>query len=430
LKERNSEGSSAGYFIYVNQTTGLIDNCSLKGGAGNSELIYARGPVDAWTTPDYAGTDSAVYVENCTFSGLGYVCDANSNSRMVLRYNAINASGFKIDEHGMDSNVPARSFRLMEAYGNVYSGGSEQFAIRGATGYLFDNRTSASPTTGWFQLINYGCIGAWKNYGTASASVAVGNPATVTASQPHGWSTGWTAYVVIGNSTPAIAGYYVITVTGANTFTIPVNVTVAGAASGANYVTRQRTPLDYPTYDQVGRGQQIDGTVYNDSSAPFYLWNNTATISGNSVDWTLNWKTVNTTAINIYRAQTGNPSATFTMQDMIAADRDYFKQTVGGTFDGTAAITVTASAGTLTGTTLASNVVTAEPPPSTVKPTPGMIFVTPSTPAAGSPVQFVSVPLVGVPRSGVTNVGDVARASPPVPVLLAPPSVSTTRVLP
>ena len=46
-------------------------------------------------------------------------------------------------------------------------------------------------------------------------------------------------------------------------------------------------------------------------------------------------------------------------------------------------------------------------------------------PAVGRPVQFVSVPLVGVPRTGVTNVGLVALASPPVPVLVAPPRVLT-----
>jgi hypothetical protein len=40
------------------------------------------------------------------------------------------------------------------------------------------------------------------------------------------------------------------------------------------------------------------------------------------------------------------------------------------------------------------------------------------------PVQFVSVPLVGVPRTGVTNVGDVANTRDPLPVssLITPAS--------
>ena len=41
----------------------------------------------------------------------------------------------------------------------------------------------------------------------------------------------------------------------------------------------------------------------------------------------------------------------------------------------------------------------------------------PDTPEEiGNPVQFVSVPLVGVPSSGVTRVGDVAKTIDPVPV--------------
>jgi hypothetical protein len=41
----------------------------------------------------------------------------------------------------------------------------------------------------------------------------------------------------------------------------------------------------------------------------------------------------------------------------------------------------------------------------------------PDTPVLiGKPVQFVSVPLVGVPSNGVTRVGDVANTSAPDPV--------------
>ena len=49
-----------------------------------------------------------------------------------------------------------------------------------------------------------------------------------------------------------------------------------------------------------------------------------------------------------------------------------------------------------------------------------LVPVTPRTPAtteaAGSPVQFVSVPLVGVPSTGVVNVGEVTLANTPVPL--------------
>ena len=37
-------------------------------------------------------------------------------------------------------------------------------------------------------------------------------------------------------------------------------------------------------------------------------------------------------------------------------------------------------------------------------------------PATGNPVQLVNVPDVGVPKTGVTNVGEVVPAKEPVPL--------------
>mgnify|MGYP003704582195 CR=1 FL=1 len=50
----------------------------------------------------------------------------------------------------------------------------------------------------------------------------------------------------------------------------------------------------------------------------------------------------------------------------------------------------------------------------------------------GNPVQFVSVPLAGVPSAGVTNVGEVARTTDPVPVtaVMAVPLILKTFPVP
>mgnify|MGYP006958863238 CR=1 FL=1 len=65
----------------------------------------------------------------------------------------------------------------------------------------------------------------------------------------------------------------------------------------------------------------------------------------------------------------------------------------------------------------------------------GSVPVTPVV--RGSPVQDVSVPLDGVPRTGVTNVGDVARTGLPDPVAVvqtgkaeAPPPTKISVVAP
>ncbi len=54
--------------------------------------------------------------------------------------------------------------------------------------------------------------------------------------------------------------------------------------------------------------------------------------------------------------------------------------------------------------------------PNSIVPTPSAVEVDEVSPDIGSPVQFVSVPEEGVPRIGVTNVGEVANTNAPEPV--------------
>jgi hypothetical protein len=76
--------------------------------------------------------------------------------------------------------------------------------------------------------------------------------------------------------------------------------------------------------------------------------------------------------------------------------------------------TLTPSIETTPADTLAS--VVSEAAPSSTEPTPSAVEVEAVIPATGSPVQLVSVPLEGVPKTGVTRVGEVAKTREPVPV--------------
>lgn len=61
------------------------------------------------------------------------------------------------------------------------------------------------------------------------SSSSVANPTVITTAAPHGFTTGDTVLIAgHSGSTPTINGSRVVTVTGASTFTIPVNVTVGG----------------------------------------------------------------------------------------------------------------------------------------------------------------------------------------------------------
>lgn len=93
-----------------------------------------------------------------------------------------------------------------------------------------------------------------------------------------------------------------------------------------NFLSTFQTPTNYPINDQIGVG--MDPKV--GGSEPFYIWNN---FRGGE-DWGMQWSNIPDGAITQHRTNTGDAEATFTMEDIIAADRDYFKHTFGADFTG------------------------------------------------------------------------------------------------
>jgi hypothetical protein len=253
------DAAGGAYFV---QTTGygLIDRCTFVGYGGSDEMIFCRGPGDSWQTADTLGTTKAVVVEDCLFAGSGYVCDANANARMVVRFCTITGP-IKIDGHGKASDTPARGVRQMEVYGNLWTNTKHYWTtveLRGGTGMVFANQV-ANDTDTWFILIEYGSIALWPNF----------------------------------------AKVY-------------------------------QTPTHYPVDDQIGVGRDPKAA----GSDPMYLWNNTG---GSGRILPITWKEVPAAAIAQYTNETGRVSSTFTMQDIIQADRDYFSQT-SNTFDGSTGV--------------------------------------------------------------------------------------------
>jgi hypothetical protein len=239
----------AAYLAYFapGVNSGLLDTCRISGGAGNSELLFGRGPANAWQLDNTLGKAENIFVENCEFSGLGYVNDANSNARMVVRFCVISGP-IKVDGHGVASNSPARSYRNMEVYHNrwTYTAAPNWAAIemRGGTFMLFNNQSSIPA---WFYLTDYGYLATWGNFGSSF-----------------------------------------------------------------------QTPVNYPITDQIGVGK--DPKVA--ASEPAYLWNNRV----GDAPWPRTVKAIPQPAIDLYRTQIGDPTATFTERDMIKANRDFFAE--------------------------------------------------------------------------------------------------------
>ena len=157
-------GSIEGYFMYVAGVYGLLDNCSITGGNGSSELVFARGPTDSWTTANSLGGADNLFIEENTFAGSGYVTDINSNGRAVVRFNTISGK-MKIDGHGLASNSPANGVRHMEIYGNTWTSASTFFPsieVRGGTGFIFNN-LSPNTDSSRLLLMEYCSSAVWAN---------------------------------------------------------------------------------------------------------------------------------------------------------------------------------------------------------------------------------------------------------------------------
>jgi hypothetical protein len=86
-----------------------------------------------------------------------------------------------------------------------------------------------------------------KAGGISLTGNTVANPTVVTCSVPHLICTGDSVTISGSNSTPVIDGTHTITVLSSTTFSIPVNVTIAGTVGDIDSVTYTSvtTPADY-----------------------------------------------------------------------------------------------------------------------------------------------------------------------------------------
>jgi hypothetical protein len=130
--------------IYISgYTYGVIDHCIFE---RNLEVIFKDVNDAAWTRPLALGTANAVYIEDCTFSGIGGTgalddfCDGDDGACLVVRYNTITNQYPHV--HGNKSG--GRSALSMEVYENtlIDDGGTNCYcgmALRGGTGVVFNN---------------------------------------------------------------------------------------------------------------------------------------------------------------------------------------------------------------------------------------------------------------------------------------------------
>jgi hypothetical protein len=236
-----------GYFIYAS-AFGLLDTYEINGGGGNDEWVFIRGPDNAWTTAETLGTANAVYLEDGVMNLQGYF-DANSNAKVVARFNTVNPVGgtIKFDVHGYSTNQsPAQSGRSIEAYNNAWiTSSGTSWEIRGGSGRIFNNKTVGTQA---FYLTDYGYLTnatTWGNYQTPS-----NNPLF----QQIGRG------IMQATDVEDLVAYQRVQIS----FLGDTNWQAIGAPGGATTGTQ---------FTATGAGSGT-GQAYVPSSSPMYLWGN------------------------------------------------------------------------------------------------------------------------------------------------------------
>lgn len=279
-------GALEGRIFNISNGYGLIDHCNI---AWNGEQIFITGKSNAWTTGPTMGTEQAVYIEDCTFTqssgGTGQpYTDGHRFAKAVYRFNTLHTLS-KFDSHGKRSNSPDyQSSRHMEVYHNTW--------------------TSVGAGSSWSTIEHRGGSGMFF------------------------FNTGL-------DNTNVIRGL----------IKLQEYAAVQGSTWGYPGGDRFLGPDDYPIDQQIGRGK-------DQVLEPVYIWGNARKAPygqpGTAVMGIISGAssiTIPTQAIEEYRVRIGNPTATYTHDDIVMRFRDFYSDTPLGVslttqhqvFDGTVA---------------------------------------------------------------------------------------------
>jgi hypothetical protein len=330
-----NDGASTGRSILADHN-GLIDHCTFNS-PDITEHIWTTAPGgtadhtsqdNVWATATDMGSSDAIFVEDCTFNGNGYVSDFGYASRAVVRFCTMNGTN-QIDSHGPETNY--RGNRQTEAYGNHWTYTApywQAFNIRAGALIAFDNTSDITSNDVWFWIQHYGpednIYGAayapflyynwhtpyewplWDQVGIGKDPGKVGgnDPAYVfhntqnSAEWPITYGPGGS--IADKNGTTNTAGYAI----GATSITLTA---LTGNLYAGNIV-KFAGDTNYYTV-----GAERDGAGVLTLSAPGLLKAIPASAT-----------TLTTGPFTKYDYQLGSTGHTFTMQDIIKEDRDIF----------------------------------------------------------------------------------------------------------
>lgn len=377
-------GSGVGAIVRnsgVSDSGAVMDHCTINGGGANAitwaggglisyvtlagsnigEGIWttAVGGVSAhsnmdsvWAVPSTMGSSDPdiLTVENCMgIATAGYWSDFGYGSKVAFRFNTA-TTALKLDVHGCETTY--RSARQLEAYFNRWTSAVSQsnplMDLRGGEVAAFGNRAEGDGYNAikihTYGLENNGMGGAthpdspllntqyWTPLDYPAPDQTGNGPdprATAGGVAPSYFFNNYTASTFLYNGNPVfIANKWVPSSGDLGGGTLPTNT--AGYAVGVTSIT-----FTDMIGNGTGAGYAVAGTAFKLAGDPTYYH-----FTANGTGWpviTIPFSPSLAVAIPAgasvnasinpliqYQYQTGNPSATFTAQDMIKADRDIF----------------------------------------------------------------------------------------------------------
>ena len=215
----------------ITATADTLTVVSAAGYAPTGKLKINGGEIVVYTglsgntfTGVIRGTNSTTWPRNAAVAHAA----AESVAAEASAYNVVGTRRTELATYDInkDGKIDSTDSSLRAQIATGSGGGGNCKAGTGAqTGKNYGNCVAGLPV---------GCEKEQRSSTTVNTrtitTCSVANPTVITTSTPHGFLTGGTVTIAgCAGSTPAIGGTYTITVTSLTTFTIPVNVTVAGA---------------------------------------------------------------------------------------------------------------------------------------------------------------------------------------------------------
>lgn len=296
------DGATNGVNKRWNSNRGIIWNCSEDQSYPDTGVAHIGLELqlesNAWaeaflvSAPTMGDLDTTgignFYMEDCDFHAGNAIIDFSNYCRGVVRNCLINNA--VIGSHGADTGFGNSS---MEVYDNVAFFNNNEaealamnywFNIRGSTGVVTGNVFPDITTQTWGNKAEIDLqiqqlrrnAGNYPCWGASSKTIAgntQANPTIVTTSAVHGYSATGLQQTVTqvrisgSNSTPTLDGLRTITILSPTTFSVPVDVTVAGTAGTVR-------AIEYPAPYQLGYSHTGSAPV----TTPFYFWNNSRTL--------------------------------------------------------------------------------------------------------------------------------------------------------